>query len=305
MARVNVETRALAESRLVEFMKEMKWRRPQAIGTLVLLWHDSQERLIINATKQQIIRWIDSKNSKEAEKTFQALLDCEYIEALPEQLFKIKGNNKHVASLRSVRDRAKAAGKASGEVRNLQGNSEPKGNSGFDKSNPPVQQIEPISISNALAVSNTVGISNAVSNSDAINNSINNSIHSEKEKAALSVLADLWNSHCGQLPKIRECKKGTTRHKQAEARWKEKPDEHHWIQVIRRVSMSDFCLGNSDSGWRADFDWLIRPGTETKILEGKYDSRTPGKQTTLKMTHAQIREANNLALLDKIENGSL
>lgn len=50
-----------------------------------------------------------------------------------------------------------------------------------------------------------------------------------------------------------------------------------WAAVIRRIAESSFCRGDvPPSGsrttpWRATPDWLLRPDTATRVLEGQYD----------------------------------
>ena len=99
----------------------------------------------------------------------------------------------------------------------------------------------------------------------------------EDAAALLPRLAALWNQHSGELPKVREC--GSARSKSARARWDEKPIEGYWVEVITRMAKSDFCNGASKTGWRADFDFLIRPETHIKVLEGKYDDRKESAKT--------------------------
>ena len=45
-------------------------------------------------------------------------------------------------------------------------------------------------------------------------------------------------------------------------------------KAIDRIVVSDFCNGKGERGWKADIDFLLRPDTITKILEGKYDNQT-------------------------------
>ena len=46
-------------------------------------------------------------------------------------------------------------------------------------------------------------------------------------------------------------------------------------RAIDRIPDSPFLLG-SDGGWRADFDFILKPDSVTKILEGKYDGTIGG-----------------------------
>jgi len=50
-----------------------------------------------------------------------------------------------------------------------------------------------------------------------------------------------------------------------------------WRDIISRIERSSFCRGLTGGGtWVASFDWLIGSAdTALKVLEGKYDDRTP------------------------------
>jgi len=43
-----------------------------------------------------------------------------------------------------------------------------------------------------------------------------------------------------------------------------------WEQYFEVVKSRGFLLGENDRGWRADFDWLLKPAHMQKILEGGY-----------------------------------
>jgi hypothetical protein len=99
----------------------------------------------------------------------------------------------------------------------------------------------------------------------------------EEESASLPPLAVVWNESCGDgLSKVIGC--SSTRNRLAKARWLDKPDPAYWKEVISKIKESSFCLGQNDRGWKADFDFLIRPDTHLKVLEGKYGGkkRPPG-----------------------------
>lgn len=84
-------------------------------------------------------------------------------------------------------------------------------------------------------------------------------------------LPALWKAHCGSLPQIRELTK--KRKDKIKARLKEHPEESWWIQVFSLIEASDFCKGNSSTGWKATFDWIIdNSDNAVKVLEGKYSN---------------------------------
>lgn len=90
---------------------------------------------------------------------------------------------------------------------------------------------------------------------------------------ALPALAEIWNQNRGSLSEVRGC--SGTRRKHAELRWREESSPEYWARIVQRIARSPFCSGDNDRGWRADFDFLIRPETRHKVEEGKYDDRKP------------------------------
>lgn len=85
-------------------------------------------------------------------------------------------------------------------------------------------------------------------------------------RADARLLFDAWNEYAPHLPRAVELNEERRRH--ARARLEERPLEE-WVPIIRRLDASEFCRGST--GWRADFDFLLKPGTAAKVLEGKYD----------------------------------
>lgn len=86
-------------------------------------------------------------------------------------------------------------------------------------------------------------------------------------------LAILWNHYKHHsFPKIESITGASSRGKHANARWEERPSEDYWISVIKRINESRFCLGENDRGWKADFEFLVRPDNHARVLEGRFDS---------------------------------
>ena len=44
-------------------------------------------------------------------------------------------------------------------------------------------------------------------------------------------------------------------------------------EVVKMAMESDFLKGKNDKGWRASFDWLIKPTNFDKVLSGNYANR--------------------------------
>jgi hypothetical protein len=87
-----------------------------------------------------------------------------------------------------------------------------------------------------------------------------------------SVLQALWND--GTHPPIPKCAEMTPKRRvSAIARLHEHPSRDYWRGVIARINASAFCRGENDRAWVATMDWLLRPDTSVRVLEGKYDNR--------------------------------
>jgi hypothetical protein len=118
-------------------------------------------------------------------------------------------------------------------------------------------------------------------------------------------LVRIWNEHCGILPKVRVLSGG--RKRQAHARWRENPDSEYWTEIVKKLAASSWCTGRNDRGWFADFDFLVKPDTQARVMEGRYDdvrnlkplAFSPYLQKTDEELNAEI-EAKQRALLDQI-----
>lgn len=109
----------------------------------------------------------------------------------------------------------------------------------------------------------------------------------------LHQLAQLWNENAPpECPRVREVT--GKRRKHADARWSEKPDREYWLAVLAKVRESAFLRGEKGD-WIANFDWFVKPGAATKVLEGSFSdrARAPPKQKFISTLH--LSEASKLA----------
>lgn len=119
----------------------------------------------------------------------------------------------------------------------------------------------------------------------------------------LHPLAELWNEISEGQPSPLVRAMGKKRQAAAEARWREHPNPEYWRTVIKRaVLASHFCRGQNDRGWVADFEFLVKPDTHLKIMEGKYDNRDRAGPPR-RMTNAEVMSQANKELYDKVERG--
>lgn len=84
-----------------------------------------------------------------------------------------------------------------------------------------------------------------------------------------SDLLRIWNENRGGMLPARSL--ADDRVAKAKARLKQEPDLAVWTDAISRAAKNPFTTGTNDRGWKAGFDWLLRPGTLAKILEGSLD----------------------------------
>jgi hypothetical protein len=109
-------------------------------------------------------------------------------------------------------------------------------------------------------------------------------------------LASTWN-YITQPP-IARCRDLTpARRTQARARIAERPTQSQWLEVMDRIQASPFCGGHNDRGWVASFDWLLKPETSIRVLEGKYDARGIAQTTD---PNAAMWERVNARMVDKM-----
>lgn len=111
MARVNVEETAW--KKFYQVAEFMKWDVRIASGSILGLWHESQEKTKVVGTRTEICRWSRVFDSDEQDRYIEALLDAELIRALEhEPEYEIAGNADEISSLMKFKQRAKKGGEA-------------------------------------------------------------------------------------------------------------------------------------------------------------------------------------------------
>jgi hypothetical protein len=89
------------------------------------------------------------------------------------------------------------------------------------------------------------------------------------EKTPHGEFTEAWNRLCGGLPKVTKLTPKRRRH--LAARIRDGLSLADFEQTVRICSQTPFLRGESERGWKADFDWLIENDTNAvKVREGKY-----------------------------------
>jgi hypothetical protein len=94
--------------------------------------------------------------------------------------------------------------------------------------------------------------------------------NSREPISKLPAEAEYWNT----FDKLQKVKAFTTpRTKSLNTRRKEPFWNANWRAGIEKIAASSFATGGGDKGWKATFDWLLKPDSLPKVIEGNYDDR--------------------------------
>ena len=96
------------------------------------------------------------------------------------------------------------------------------------------------------------------------------------EEQIFATIRELFNSVCGSYPRL--VKMSEKRKKAVRARLRTGYTLEDFKTLFEKAEASDFLKGKNDRNWNADFDWLIYDSNMAKTLEGKYDTKTLGKE---------------------------
>ena len=135
-------------------------------------------------------------------------------------------------------------------------------------------------IEHTLNILKRLQVIEIIEGENAINKEINKEINKgNKKKSSLKSndlipfsLESLWNDKLAHVLSKVIIPVSSSRKKKIIARLKDHPSEQDWIRVMKKISDSNFLTGQNDRGWKANFDWLLRPETFAKVLEGQYDN---------------------------------
>lgn len=103
------------------------------------------------------------------------------------------------------------------------------------------------------------------------NPSINNpSIKDSSIKHTYPEYVDRYHSICTNLPRVIVI---NDQRKEAIRKFAEQFTFDQFDEICRRANVSNFLIGKtSRAGWKADFEFLLRPKQAVRILEGGYDN---------------------------------
>ena len=140
------------------------------------------------------------------------------------------------------------------------------------------------------------GIKQSLPNNIDINN-IENTIEEnidikEKDKKKRQKYDDIihiYNTNCGKLPKIQKL---TDKRKTAVNKLLKEFTIEQFEEICINANNSGFLTGKNDRGWKADFDFIIRPDKAVKILEGQYNNKKADKMEDFKRMWEEAGQAD-------------
>lgn len=83
-----------------------------------------------------------------------------------------------------------------------------------------------------------------------------------------------WNEQAKKIA-LPQCRDVSEKRKRAiEQRWTNTDWQENWKVALDKIGASTFLRGGGKDGWKANFDWFIKPDSVNKILEGAYDGKS-------------------------------
>jgi len=84
-------------------------------------------------------------------------------------------------------------------------------------------------------------------------------------------ILEYWNTLAERHGLSRIAKLTPSRKQRLKARIKEFPEIESWATAFKNIERSAFLRGDNDRGWKANFDFLLQPGSFVKLIEGVYN----------------------------------
>jgi hypothetical protein len=84
-------------------------------------------------------------------------------------------------------------------------------------------------------------------------------------------MLEIWKEECGDVLQV-PVKLNRDRITACQARLRDSfsGDLAQWRALCQEIKASAFCCGGGNRGWKADFDWALKPKSILNLIEGKY-----------------------------------
>ena len=114
----------------------------------------------------------------------------------------------------------------------------------------------------------------------------------KKKNQKYDDIIHIYNTNCGKLPKIQKL---TDKRKTAVNKLLKEFTIEQFEEICINANNSGFLTGKNDRGWKADFDFIIRPDKAVKILEGQYNNKKADKMEDFKRMWEEAGQADEQA----------
>lgn len=118
MASIDLERSAFSDGRFQSLMMALGLSRAETVGILLCLWIDTQEKEIITAPGETLVRYIGVKFDSR-EKVFEELVKNDYLVHLPNGQYEVRGNRKRVVEAIQLREKRRQAGSMGAKATNM------------------------------------------------------------------------------------------------------------------------------------------------------------------------------------------
>lgn len=107
----------------------------------------------------------------------------------------------------------------------------------------------------------------------------------------------VWNELADELGLPKAQALNTERARKLKARLSDCGGIEGWHVAMAKIRGSPLCTGDNARGWRADLDFVLQRKSFTRLMEGSYDGKAPGRHESLGGGNSR---ATNDKLLDAI-----
>lgn len=98
---------------------------------------------------------------------------------------------------------------------------------------------------------------------------------------SLEAIVEAWNAVAPtRCKKLTDDRRRTLSARLRDAWWRE-----NWRHGLARLPEARFLNGENDRGWKADFDWFLKPNSLVRLLETRYDTSGRSHRTTGPRVH--------------------
>lgn len=113
----------------------------------------------------------------------------------------------------------------------------------------------------------------ADADTDSVSDSVSD-IKKEEKKNKYETIVNIYNEYCSNLSQVQKL---TDKRKTAINKLLKTITEEQFKEICIIANNSDFLIGDNNSGWKADFDFIVKVDKAVSILEGKYSNKKRDK----------------------------